>query len=143
MAVEDIQLRIKGLAEFSKNLKALDAELPKGLRVALNEAAEVVAGAARPRVPKRSGRAQRSVKAKSTRTKVRVAGGGNRAPYYPWLDFGDKTGIGRGFAVHRPFRKQGRYIYATYYQKRDSGEFQQVLNEALLRVAASAGVGVD
>lgn len=144
MAVEDIQLKIEGLAQFSKDLKKLDAELPKQQRVALNEAAEVVVQRARPKVPRgRTGKARKSVKAKSTRTKVRVSGGGNRAPYYPWLDFGDKSGIGRNFSVHRPFRKEGRYIYRTYYDRLAAGEFQEVLQRALLDVAKQAGVEIE
>lgn len=134
-------IAIDGLTEFNRNLKKLDADLPKALRVALNEAADVVVGYAKPRVPKRSGRAQRSVKARSTRTAVRVSGGGNRAPYYPWLDFGGR--VGRGLSVQRRFMKDGRYIYEGYFRKKESGEFQEALNRALLDVARQAGVEVD
>lgn len=132
-------IRITGLAEFSRNLKKLDADLPKALRVALNEAADVVVDYARPRIPKRSGRAQRSLKARSTRTEVRVSAGGNRAPYYPWLDFGGR--VGRNRSVQRPFLKEGRYIYAGYFAKRK--EFTEVLEAALLKTAEAAGVAVD
>lgn len=132
-------IQIRGLKEFSRNLRKLDRELPKGLRIALNEAAQVVVDYAVPRIPRRSGRAARSVKARSTRTAVRVSGGGNRVPYYPWLDFGGR--VGRKRSVNRPFKKDGRYIYAGFHAKRK--EFATVLERALLKVAESAGVEVD
>lgn len=134
-------IKVDGLAEFARSLKKLDSDLPKALRVALNEAAQVVVDYAVPRIPKRSGRAARTVKARSTRTAVRVVAGGNRAPYYPWLDFGGR--VGRRRSVQRPFMKDGRYIYAGYFAKSRSGEFQDVLTKALLGVAAQAGVVVD
>lgn len=132
-------IRIDGLAEFARNLRKLDNDLPKQLRVALNEAAATVVGYARTRVPKRSGRAARSIVARSTRTAARVQGGSRRVPYYPWLDFGGRVGPGR--SVRRPFLKEGRYIYAGYQAKR--AEFAVALEQALLKAAASAGVAVD
>lgn len=131
-------IRVEGLREFSRNLKKLDADLPKALRIALNEAADVVVKGARPKVPRKSGRAAASVKARSTRTAVRVVGGGNRVPYYPWLDFGGR--VGRNKSVRRPFLKEGRYIYASYFANTD--EFTKVLEAALLDVARQAGVEV-
>jgi hypothetical protein len=138
MATTD-PIKVEGLAEFSRNLKKLDNDLPKALRVALNDAADVVVGYARPRVPRgKTGRARGSLKTKSTRTKVRVSGGGRRAPYYPWLDFGGK--VGRNQSVSRPFLKQGRYLYKGYFVKR--AEFTTALNKALINVAERAGVEV-
>lgn len=134
-------IRIDGLAQFSRNLKQLDGELPKALRIALNEAADVVVGAAVPRVPKRTGRAARTIRARSTRTAVRVSAGGKRAPYFPWLDFGGK--VGRKRSVERAFMKDGRYLYRAYFDKSRSGEFQDVLTRALIGVAEQAGVVVD
>jgi len=132
-------IRIDGLAEFSRNLKKLDSDLPKALRVALNEAADVVVAYARPLVPRRTGRAQASIKARSTRTEVRVQGGSARAPYYPWLDFGGR--VGRNRSVQRTFMKEGRYIYKGYFAKR--AEFEEVLTRALVDVARQAGIEVD
>ena len=132
-------IKIDGLREFQRDLKKLDSDLPKALRVALNEAAEVVVSYARPRIPRVSGRAAASVKAKSTRTAVRVSGGGNRVPYFPFLDFGGR--VGRRRSVRRPFLKEGRYIYAAYFSNQK--EFAEVLEKALLNVAKQAGVEVD
>ena len=105
-------IRVEGLKQFQKALKAVDKNAPKGLRVALNLAAAEIIDTALPGVPRRTGRASATLKARSTQTAVRVAGGGNRAPYYPWLDFGGK--VGRGGVVRRPYLKDGRYLDACY-----------------------------
>lgn len=133
-------IRIEGLRELNRGLKALDADLPKAMRVALNQAADVIVGPARARVPKRTGRAANSIRARSTRTSVRVSGGSKRAAYYPWLDFGGR--VGRRHGVRRAFLKEGRYLYATYYEKRDSGEFVEILQAAIVGVAREAGFEV-
>jgi hypothetical protein len=131
-------LQIVGLKEFNRNLKRLDATAPKGLRLALNDVADVVVRRARPKVPKRSGRAAASLKARSTRTSVRVAAGGRKAPYYPWLDFGGR--VGRRKATRRAFLKEGRYLYKAYYDHED--EFVDVLADRLAKAARRAGLAV-
>jgi hypothetical protein len=132
-------IAIDGLNQFVRNLKALDRDLPKALRIAFNEAADVVVQDARPRIPTLTGKARGSVKARSTQTASRVVGGGNRAPYYPWLDFGGR--VGRRRSVHRPFLKYGRYIYASWYANQP--RYVRLLEDALLDAAASAGIEVD
>lgn len=134
-------IRIDGLAEFSRNLKKLDSDLPKALRLALNDAADLVVTDTRKRVPKRSGKAAASIRAASTRTAVRVKAGGRKAPYYPWLDFGGR--VGRRRSVIRPFLKEGRYLYDVYFEHRDSGRLQHIVNRSLLRIASQAGVEVN
>ncbi len=135
-------IRVEGLAQFSRSLKKVDASLPKALRLALNEAANVVVEDARPKIPRRTGRAQKALRASSTRTASRVSAGSARAPYLPWLDFGGE-GRKRGRPARRPFIKTGRYVYPTYYELRDSGEFERVLNRELRAVARLAGLDVD
>lgn len=132
-------IKISGLREFQRGLKSIDNDLPKALRLALNDAVSIVADEARSRVPRRSGTAAASIKTRSTRTLARVVGGGNRAPYYPWLDFGGR--VGRSHAVHRPFLKEGRYIFRAYETRK--GEFGEKLESNLLDVARKAGLGVD
>ena len=132
-------IKIDGLNQFRANLKVLDRELPKALRIAFNKAADIVVNDARPAVPSRSGKARASVKARSTQTYSRIVGGGNKAPYYPWLDFGGK--VGRDKSVRRPFLKDGRYIYDAYY--RNKPKFAEVLQDSLVDVARQAGVEID
>lgn len=133
-------IKIEGLAEFTRNLKKLDADLPKTLRVAMNGAAKVVVDWAQPRVPRKSGRAAASVRVASTRGAVRARAGGARVPYYPWLDFGGEGRI-KGRPAARPFKKEGRYLWAGLAVKRD--EVQKVTVQALLDAARAAGVEVD
>lgn len=133
---------ITGLSEFRAALKAMDRDLPKALRLAFNTAAEIVVADARPRVPSRSGKARGSVKARSTQAYSRVSGGGSRAPYYPWLDFGGTIEPRRGQFIRRPFlKKEGRYIYAAYFSNRD--RYGTVLQDALVKVAEQAGIEVE
>lgn len=134
-------LRVEGLKEFQRALKQMSKEHPKALRRAQNVAADLVVRNALPKVPVRSGAARRSLKAASTQTATRVRGGGARAAYYPWLDFGGR--VGRARSVSRPFRKEGRYLYKTYYALRDSGEFQDLLSEELVKVGRAAGLEVE
>ena len=69
-----------------------------------------------------------------------MSGGGNKAPYYPWLDFGGS--VGRRRSVRRPFLDKGRYIYAAYFRARDSGRFEDALSAGLVKVAKDAGLEV-
>ncbi|MDG4809943.1 HK97 gp10 family phage protein [Micromonospora sp. WMMD1120] len=133
-------IRIEGLNEFNRALKKLDADAPKGLRLAHNEAAQIVVDAARPMMPSRTGRARAAVKARSTRTATRVSAGSARAPYVPWLDYGGEGRV-KGRPAHREFRKGGRYVYPAFHAKRD--DVQGALAGALLKVVSDAGLEVD
>lgn len=137
MATEPI--KIDGLREFVRNLKNLDRDLPKMLRKGLNDAANIVVDWAKPKVPHRSGKAARSIRAASTGTAVRVKEGGDRAPYMPWLDFGGA--VGRRRSVRRPFIKEGRFLYAGLAAERDA--VQAAAEVALIDAARAAGVEVD
>ncbi|WP_307937034.1 HK97 gp10 family phage protein [Salinispora arenicola] len=108
--------------------------------MAMNDAAQVVVDWARPRgvAPVRAGSSARCGSA-STGKAVRVRAGGARVPYYPWLDFGGR--VGRGRSVRRPFRREGRYLWAGYAAKSD--EVRRLTERALLDAAKSAGVEVD
>jgi hypothetical protein len=131
-------VRIEGYAAFVKSLKRLDAGLPKANRLAMNAAADIVLDYARPLVPRRTGRAASTLKAKSSQTAVRVQAGGSKAPYYQWLDFGGR--VGRNRSVKRPFIGEGRYIYPALAAKR--AEFEAALSGALVDTARSAGLEV-
>jgi len=131
-------IKIDGLQQFSRDLRKLGADLPKALRLAGNEGAQLVVDWARPRVPGRSGAARRSIVARSTRTESRVIGGSTRVPYYPWLDFGGRVGPGR--SVKRTFMSGGRFIYPGYAARRD--EVEATLVTALLNAAQAADLDV-
>lgn len=130
---------IKGLREFQAALRQMDADLPKQLRLALNKASQLVIDYARPRVPSRSGRARGSLKVRSSQREARVAAGGVRAPYYPWLDFGGRVGPDK--SVRRPFLTEGRYVYPGLRQNRE--EITRVMEVALTDLARGAGLEVS
>lgn len=130
------EIRVSGLKELQKSLKAIDAG--KELRPALNEVAQVVVNIARPRIPQRSGLARASLRAASTATAARVQAGGSRAPYYPWLDYGGKTG--RGKSIARPFERHGRYIYPAYWSQQ--ANIQKMLETRIAKVIEANGLEV-
>lgn len=131
-------IKIEGLAQLNRSLRQLDGQAPVALRLAGNEAARIVVDAARPMVPRQTGRAASTVRAASTRTSTRVSAGGKRAPYFPWLDYGGR--VGRGKKTKRPFLSDGRYIYPAFRANRD--QFERVLGDALRRVITDAGLDV-
>lgn len=130
---------VSGLKPLVASLKQIDADLPKGMRIALNTVATTLVEKVRPQFPLKSGRARKSVRASSTRTAARVSMGGSRAPHTPWLDFGGRVGI-RG-SVEREFIKRGRYLYPTLDAMQP--EIEQQLQDAVRGVAESAGLDVD
>lgn len=132
-------VEVEGLKEFGRSLRKLDSDLPKTLRVALNSCADFLIGKVKPTIPRRTGRAADSLKARSTRTAVRIAVGGRKAPYYPWLDFGGR--VGKGKTTKRAFLSEGRYLYPGLRLHRD--EFTDIMRGALVGVAERAGLEVD
>lgn len=137
MIVDVVQ--VAGLAQFRRGLRDLDRAAPRALRLAGNEAAQLVVDAARPMVPKRSGRAAASIKTRSSQSVVRVVSGGARAPYMPWLDYGGN--VGKDDSAHRKFEPDGRYVYPAFRRVRD--QFDTVLMTALRRIADETGVELD
>jgi HK97 gp10 family phage protein len=132
------RIEIKGIKEFQQSLRKMDSDLPKQLRIALNQASQLVIDKARPEIPTRSGAAKASLKVRSSQREARVAAGGRKAPYYPWLDFGGR--VGRKHSVSRPFYKEGRYIYPSLRKNRD--EITEVMVTAIADLARGAGLEV-
>ncbi len=132
-------VKVKGLVEFRRACKKLDSNLAKTIRVALNACSTFLIEHARPLVPTVTGKAARSMKARSSQDTVRVAVGGKMAPYYPWLDYGGN--VGKNNTAHRPFITDGRYLYPTLRKHRD--EFDAILRAGLADVAEAAGLDLD
>lgn len=137
---EPVRIKIDGLSQFNRSLRRLDSDAPKALRLALNSSADLLIDHTRPKIPELSGAARRSLVARSTRTAARVAVGGKKAPWYPWLDFGGQ-GKKAGRPAARRFFREGRYLYPTLREIRP--QIEAVLNKALVGVAESAGIDVD
>lgn len=132
-------ITINGIRELQGALKNAESATPKMLRLALNDVAGVVLDYARPLVPTRSGAAKGSMRARSTQREARISAGGNRAPWYPWLDFGGR--VGRDNSVDRPFYKEGRYIYPTLRKRHD--QILEVAGTALAGLIRDAGLEVS
>jgi hypothetical protein len=130
-------ITIAGIKEFQRALRDMDAELPKQLRLVFNEATGLVVDWAVPRIPRKTGRAAGSVKARSSQREARVAIGGRKAPYMPWLDFGGE-GKRPGRPGPRPFIHKGRYLYAGLDARRD--EVTKVMADGLTALAHGAGL---
>ena len=102
-------------------------------------AADLVAKAARPKVPVASGRAARSMRAVVRRGGGAVAFGGAKVPYAAFLDYGNKVGagagVGRGDSAPRDYRPGGRYVYPTLAAKRNEvvREYVEFLSDVLRR----------
>jgi hypothetical protein len=131
-------IKIEGLKPFSRGLRKADKDLPKVLRVANNQGADIVAVTTRRIMRKRSGRGARSVKTSSTRTAAKVSEGGGKAKHVPWLDFGGR--VGRRHSVKRPYIQGGRYLYPSWERKRP--EVLAGLQESLRAAFRSAGLDV-
>lgn len=105
-----VQVKIEGMREFRKALRDADRELPKEMRRAFNNVAEMVADEAANRVPVRSGRLRDSIRPRSTQTEGVVVMGRASVPYAGWIDFGGKIAP-RGTVVERQFIREGRYLF--------------------------------
>lgn len=132
-----VTVRVEGMREFRKALRAADHDLPKQLRKELNGVAEQVADEAARRVPVRSGELRDSIRARSTQSEGRVVMGWARVPYAGWIEFGG-TIAPRGAALTRPFRREGRYLFpvADEMESRIRRDSAKVLE----RIADRAGL---
>lgn len=138
--MQDLKIEVGGLAQLSRALKAVDNDAPKQLRLGLNDSANLLVDRTRPKIPEKTGAARRSLVARSTRTAARVAVGGKRASYFPWLDFGGAGRI-KGRPAQRPFITEGRYVYPTLRQIRP--EIEQLLQDSITTVIRNAGLQED
>jgi len=134
-------VRVEGLAEFQKAIRAVSKETAKLNRVQYKRIAEHVASIARGRIESNiSGAAASSIKGIGTNAgaSIKFPAGGPRSGtdpvgYYPWLDFGGGVLQARGvtshrtekaFFVRRPVIKEGRYIYPAITASHDYIEEQ-------------------
>lgn len=136
----EMRIAVGGLAQLSRGLRAIDADAPKELRVALNSAAQMLVDEAKPTVPAVTGAARRSMVARSTRTSARVGVGGKKAPYFPWLDFGGQGRVA-GRPAPRPFLPEGRYVYPAL--RRIRPRIEEQLQQSISAVIRGAGLEED
>lgn len=99
-------VRIDGLDQLRRQLRQVEASLPKELAAMFQRVAEEVAVKVRGKVNSRTGRAVRSVKAARSQKGAIVRAGGRSVPYWGPLDFG-------GYPKARAFIPEGRLLYPT------------------------------
>lgn len=131
----DTKVEVRGIREVRSALNQVDKELGRKLRDELAKVSEVVLDEARPHVARRTGSAVGSMKVRKQTAGAAIAVGGNKAPYYPWLDFGGR--VGRNKSVQREFVKEGRYLYPAIKRKRRV--IDDMLDEMLSRLLKQAG----
>lgn len=122
-------IRIEGLVQLQRQLKELDGESQKELRVLFNEVAEYVAAGARLRATVKSGKLRGSIRVLSGQRQAIVAGGSGRVKYFGFIDYGGKAGprSGQGAQKHgRAFIPRGRILYAAFDARRNA--VQEMLN---------------
>lgn len=131
-------IKVSGLKEFRRNIKTINGDLPKCIRLANNEVADIVVVWVKQRMENRTGGAVSTVRVASTQKEVRVREGSAKRPYVPWLDFGGRVGPRR--AVKRKFYSDGRYLYPALAANRDI--MTEKLADQLIALCRKAGVEV-
>lgn len=124
-------VQIQGLAQFQRELKAIDKDLPKELKTAALAAAEVVATDARSRAESQGSvlaKSAPSFKAAAEQRRAKITLGGPQYPFALGAEFG-----GRGRPTTQQFLPhRGRQGYAVYPAIRGTREeFIQVYERAL------------
>lgn len=162
-----IKLEMKGLRELQASLARVAPEAKREFSAELKAIGGLVQADTQAAMPRRKGKARRSVKVKIVTRRgfegVQISEGGAIAPYTPWLDFGGTVGRGRRSSarvtiygggrvsvqrggsrgtgsVVRPFIKDGRYLYPAYYRRYD--DMVKATFEAVRKAANTAGLAV-
>lgn len=137
-------IQIIGLREVRAKLTGLERSLPRAVRNAANDAADMVVLRAKGRVPTGpgvGGHARSSIRKVGNGLEIRVVEGGPAYPYMPWLDFGGTIRKGSKKPVRRPFFKSGRYIWNVY--ENSGTKIRDMMERALRGVAEDNGLDVD
>jgi hypothetical protein len=141
--LKELQAQLKKLPkdvsrEFNREMKGIAAEVTGSIHQQMSasfqdnrSAKKKSAKAERP-----LGDAEKSVRPSFANGYVAIRGGGERAPYYPWLDFGGTLPAvgGRHNEQHRPFFHEGRWIYPTIARRRP-----QIYAKAMAAVERAKG----
>ncbi len=126
-----------GLREMRRALKAVDAQLPRELRLVLNQGSKAIAAEAVPRMPKKTESLRKSVRPRSTQTEGRVMAGNAKVPYAGFIEFGGK--VGKNKSVRRKFVKEGRYLYPAF--ERRGPQIKRLIERAFDDLARTAERG--
>ena len=129
-------VKVEGLVEFQRALRAADKKLPRELGAGNKQVAEIVAKEARKRAPNRSGRLAKSIKgAKQQRRAVVQAGSPSRVPYAAVQEFGWPA---RGIAPQP-------YLYPAIADTREEVEeaYGDMIDRLMRRAFPDRSAGAD
>lgn len=124
-------VRIDGLRELSRALKAVEDGMQKEVAGVFKRAAEKVASRARSRIRSRSGRLAGSLRPFGTQRKAGVRMGRKAVPYAGPYEFG-------GYPAGRPFVAEGRAIYPTFVE--EAGNVRRDVADGLAELIQRAGL---
>lgn len=126
----DAEVRVKGLKEFNQAVMAMRDVLPKTAQAVSLNAARIIVTDAVPTIPRRSGRAAKSVQGMATNEGASVTGGSG-VVYFRWLAIGGASG--RKHANVRKIVKPDRYLNPAYERNKEriQKESQEMFNKAL------------
>jgi hypothetical protein len=162
-----IKMAMPGLRDLQATLGRVAPEATRVLSGELKTIGGLVQADTVAEMPRRKGKARRTVKVKVVARKgfegVQITEGGPAAPYTAWLDFGGKVGKGRRstarvnvhsggrVTVHRlggqgtgsvvrAYLKDGRYLYPSYFRRYQ--DMVAATLDAVHRAAHAAGLAV-
>lgn len=134
----DTQVRVEGLAELRSRLRqAKDKELNNELKAAHRAAAEIVATAARPLVPTRTGKLLASLRTNASLRSGRVAMGRKSVPYAGPIHFGWASRPNRGRGWRGGPIAPNPFLYDALDRRRES--VLEKFREGMDAVAAKVG----
>lgn len=132
-------IKVQGVADIQAAVARAGGNIRKEMQRALDLGAGYVLDDAQGLVPRGpSGAARASLGIDSGSGTATVIGGGRRAPYYLWLEFGGA--VGRRHRTERRRERGGRYIPPSYGRNRK--RILEAMEEALARAAREAGLEV-
>jgi len=135
---DGVKVEITGGRELRKALKQIDTELGKELRTGFKGIAQAIVDKVTPHVPRLTGNAAGSYKARGGQRGAAIAFGGPKAEYAPWLEFGGK--VGKKNSVERPFIKEGRWLYPTIKSERE--QLIEATDDLIDKVVEHAGLDI-
>jgi hypothetical protein len=122
--------------DLTAALQRYASATPERIDRLLGNAAVQVADDARPLIPRGpTGAARASLGVRTGPGPASVGGGGSRAPYYPWLEFGGA--VGRNESVRRPLVPGGRYIWPAWAKNRT--DVLTAMERGLAQLATESG----
>lgn len=109
------EVKVKGLQEFNRAVMKMADDLPATAQNISLNAARIIVTDAVPTIPRRSGRAAKSIQGYATNKGASVSGG-KGVVYFAWLAIGGASG--RRHANKRRIVKPDRYLNPAYARKK-------------------------